>query len=58
VGADQGGVLALGREVLQMTWVMWTVIGIGAFFVVLFVVSCAVLNRVLDHDDDDKGDWY
>ena len=50
--------MALGREVLQMTWVMWTVIGIGAFFVVLFVVSCAVLNRVLDHDDDDKGDWY
>ncbi len=37
----------------------WIILGIAAFFVVLFFVSCAILSHFLDRDDDDQwGGWY
>lgn len=43
-----------------MTWVHYTVLGIVATFVVMFFISCAILQHLLDRDDDDdrRGGWY
>lgn len=38
-----------------MIW--WVLLGIAAFFICLFFISCAVLNRCLDRHDDDR-DWW
>lgn len=39
------------------TWFWWVLLGIAAFFITLFFISCAVLNRCLDRHDDDR-DWW
>lgn len=39
-----------------MIW--WVLLGIAAFFVTLFFISCAVLNHYLDRHDDDDRDWW
>ena len=42
-----------------MSWQYWTVLGIAGLFVALFFISCAVLNYLLDRDDeDDKEGWF
>lgn len=49
--------LGVGGGVLFMMG--WIILGIAAFFVVLFFVSCAILSHFLDRDDDDQwGGWY
>ena len=35
----------------------WVLLGIAAFFISLFFVSCAVLNHYLDRHNDDR-DWW
>ena len=49
-------VLGMGREVLPVSWVWWTVFGIFGFAVVLFFASCAYLSHYLDGLDDEE-DW-
>lgn len=42
-----------------MSWQYWTVLGIAVLFVVLFFVSCAVLNYMIDRDDEDDNEgWH
>ena len=38
-----------------MIW--WILLGIAVFFIILFFISCAVLNHYLDRHDDDR-DWW
>lgn len=42
-----------------MSWQYWTVLGIAVLFVVLFFISCAVLNYMIDRDDEDDNEgWH
>lgn len=41
-----------------MSWQYWTVLGIAVLFVVLFFISCAVLNYMIDRDEDDNEGWH
>ena len=41
-----------------MSWQYWTVLGIAVLFVVLFFISCAVLNYMIDRDDEDDNEGW
>ena len=42
-----------------MNWQYWTVLGIAVLFVALFFISCAVLNYMIDRDDEDDNEgWH
>lgn len=43
-----------------MSWLYWTIIGLCAVLIVMFFVSCAILNHHLERydRDRDRGDWY
>ena len=62
MGADEAPLLAVGGEVVFMSWFdmwFWFVLGILAFFAALIVISGLYLAHFLErHDDDDRGDWY
>lgn len=53
-----GTLLGVLRVVRVMSWQYWTVLGIAVLFVALFFISCAVLNYLIDRDDEDDNEGW